>query len=214
LLVPSLMLDPRSLLDIRARTQDEQQRWKESLLYFQRLLTVQQCKPMVLKSPPHGFRLPLLPALFPKAKYVIIERNPYEVFASNLKLWRTLVDMYGLETCSEDDLETFVLAAYALHEEAIAEGIGKLPARSFAKVRYEDLIANPVQQMSRLYTDLDLEGFDAVRSRIEQHLASVSEHTRNRFQISATQKARVDSAWGSMIREKRYRWNEQYLRLQ
>ncbi len=213
LLVPSLMLDPRSLLDIRSRTKDEQTRWKESILYFQRLLTVQQSKPMVLKSPPHGFRLPLLPSLFPKAKYVIIERNPYEVFASNLKLWRTLVDMYGLEPCSLEELETFVLAAYALHEEAIAEGIRGLPPRSFAKVRYEDLIASPVREMSRLYTELDLENFDTVRSPLEQYLASVSEHTRNQFQVSASQKAKVDSAWGKFIRDKSYKWDDQYVRL-
>jgi len=214
LLIPSLMLDPRSLLDVRARPHGEQDCWKESLLYFQRILTVQQDKPMVFKSPPHGFRLPLLPSLFPQARYVIIERNPYEVFSSNLRLWRTLIDMYGLKSCSSEDIETFVLAAYILHEEAVAEGMGKLPLRSVAKVRYEDLVANPIQEMERLYDELDLGGFDAVRRGLEQHLEGVSKHARNHFWISATQKDRVDSAWGDIIRDKKYRWDEQYVNLQ
>jgi len=214
LLAPSLLLNPRTLLDVRARPQKEQERWAESLLYFQRLLTIQQSKPMMFKSPPHGFRLSLLPSLFPLARYVIIERNPYEVFASNLKLWRTLVDMYGLEPSSALDLETFVLSAYVIHEEAIAEGIAKLPPQSFAKVRYEDLIANPLQQMARVYMELNLGDFDAVRGRLEQHLESVKEHARNRFRISAAQKAKVDSAWGRIIQEKQYSWDDQYVSLQ
>jgi omega-hydroxy-beta-dihydromenaquinone-9 sulfotransferase len=211
LLLPSLMRDPRSLL--HPPGQEEQERWKNTLLYFLRLLTVQQNKPIVLKSPPHGFHLPLLPSLFPAARYVIIERNPYEVFASNLKLWRTLVDIYGLEPVASEVIESFVLAAYVLHEETIAEGVRRLPPQSFARVRYEDLVADPVQQLRRLYAELGLTDFESVRSRVERHAATVAEHKRNHFLLSASQKASVESAWGEIIRDKGYMWGEEYVRL-
>ena len=77
---------------------------------------------------------------------MIIERNPYEVFASNLKLWNTLLDMYSLESASSEQIERFVLAAYLIHEEAIAEGIRKLAPETLARVRYEDLVADPLQR--------------------------------------------------------------------
>lgn len=211
LLVPSLMRDPRSLLDLRFRPIDERERWTEAIQYFLRLLTVQQGKPMVLKSPPHGFRLHLLPTLFPGARYVLIERNPYEVFASNLKLWQTLLEMYSLESFSSEDIEAFVLAAYLIHEEIITGGVSRISPGALAMVRYEDLVADPVKQMVRLYTELGMEDIEAVRPLWEQHVALVADHKRNRFIFSAEQKSRVDEQWGAIIREKGYDWSGDYV---
>lgn len=211
LIVPSLMRDAPSLVDIRRRSPEELNRWVEVLQYFLRLLTVQQGKAMILKSPPHGFRLPLLSSLFPLARYVVLERNPYEVFASNLKLWRTLLEMYGVDSVSSDEIEQFILAAYALHEEGIAEGNRNIDPQRIARVRYEELIADPVGRMALLYRELGLEDFEVARPRVERYVAGVSNHTRNRFRLSPRQKHAVDSAWGKLIRERGYDWPDDYL---
>jgi hypothetical protein len=213
LLVPSLMSDPRVLLDLRHRSRDEQDRWAQMLQFFLSLLTVQQSKPMVLKSPTHGFRLPLLPSLFPQSRFVIIERNPYEVFASNLKLWQTLLEMYSLESTFSEQIETFVLAAYQIHEEAIAEGTRNLPPGTVSRARYEELVADPLGQMKRIYAELKLSGFENAQSAVEQHIASVSDHRRNRFVLSPAQKDAVDEMWGPLIREKGYTWPGNWLTL-
>src|SRR5579862_3841860 len=97
LIVPSLMRDVDRLLLLEARMVEDQELWCETFEYFLKLLTLQQRKAMVLKSPTHGYRMKMLQKRFPEARFVLIERNPYEVFASNLKLWRTLTSKYGLE---------------------------------------------------------------------------------------------------------------------
>ena len=211
LISPLLMRDARALLDLCRQAKEEQERWSRVLRYFVQLLAVQQGKTMVLKSPPHGFRLPLLTSLFPQAHYVVIERNPYEVFASNLTLWRTLLEMYSLEVVQPEDIENFVLDAYVLHEQILAEGVGRLNAGSLARVRYEDLIADPIGQMARLYAELGLGEFDKTRPRMAQYLQSVAGHRRNRFLLSPQQKARVDAAWRDLVREKGYYWSDEYV---
>jgi omega-hydroxy-beta-dihydromenaquinone-9 sulfotransferase len=213
LLAPSLTSDPPRLLDLRCRTREEQERWAKIFQLFLRLLSVQQKKAMVLKSPPHGFRLPMLLSLFPQARFVIIERNPYEVFASNLKLWQTLLDMYSLETFSAQQIEAFVLNAYVLQEEAIKEGIRSLQPGKLARVRYEELVRDPLGQMRRMYSELGLAGYETVQPELEKHVASVSEHRRNRFVLSPEQKAILDEQWGSLIREKGYAWPEEWVSL-
>jgi len=213
LLVPSLMREPRFLLDLRKRPVEQQDCWKQSILDFLRLLAVQQGKTMVLKSPPHGFRLPLLSSLFPQARYVIIERNPYEVFASNLKLWRTLLELYSLESYSLAEIETFVLAAYLIHEELIAEGVRHIGPRALVRVRYEDLVADPIGQMVRLYMELGIEGFDSVRPILSRHAADVADYKRNHFLLSPLQKSRLDEEWGEIIRGKGYVWSNDYVGL-
>jgi hypothetical protein len=214
LLVPSLMRDPAALVDLRQRPPEEQKRWADAFQSFLRLLTVQQGKAMVLKSPSHGFKLPLLLSMFPNARYIVIERNPYEVFASNLKLWRTLLDLYALESPSPEEIEKFVLEAYVMHEEAISEGKRRVLSHQLACVRYEDLVADPIREAERLYHELNLRDFDAVREPMENHARAVAGHTRNRFTVSSAQKARVESSWGSLIKAKAYSWPEQYLRVE
>jgi hypothetical protein len=213
LLVPSLMDDPKLLLDLIRRSAEDQDRWKRNIQLFLRELTVQQSKPMVLKSPTHGFRFPLLPSLFSGSRFVIIERNPYEVFASNLKLWKTLLDMYSLESASSEQIEKFVLAAYLIHEEAIAEGTRNLLPENVSRVRYEDLVADPLSEMKRIYSDLKLPGFDDARPALEEYIASVSGHQRNRLALSPAQKNSVDEMWGNLIRDKGYAWPDKWLTL-
>jgi omega-hydroxy-beta-dihydromenaquinone-9 sulfotransferase len=213
LLVPSLMSDPQVLLDLRHRSAEEQDRWKRTIQLFLRELTVQQSKTMVLKSPTHGFRFPLLPSIFPESQFVIIERNPYEVFASNLKLWKTLLEMYSLESASPEQIEKFVLAAYLIHEEAITEGIRQISPEKVARVRYEDLVDDPLREMKRIYSELKLPGYEDARPSIESYIASVAGHQRNRLVLSPAQKNSVDEMWGALIRDKGYGWPDNWLTL-
>jgi omega-hydroxy-beta-dihydromenaquinone-9 sulfotransferase len=213
IIVPSLMRDPKMLVDLRLHSPAERKRWGDALRHFLLLLTVQQGKTIVFKSPPHGFKLPLLIPMFPEARYVIIERNPYEVFASNLKLWRTLLSLYAVETSSSDEIEQFVLAAYLMHEEAITEGVRIADKGKLAFVRYEELANEPIKRMERLYRELQLGDFEQARAHMEKYLASTAGYARNRFTISSAQKARVENSWGDAIRAKGYFWPEQYLSL-
>jgi hypothetical protein len=213
LLVPSLMADPRTLVDLRRRSSEEQERWKQRLDLLLRELTVQQGKPMALKSPTHGFRLPMLSSMFPGSRFVIIERNPYEVFASNLKLWQTLLDMYSLESASLEQIEKFVLAAYLIHEEAIAEGLRKITPENIARVKYEDLVSNPLAEMHRIYSELKLPGFEDAQPALQEYIAGVTGHQRNRLVLSSAQKNSVDEMWGALIRDKGYGWPGNWLTL-
>jgi hypothetical protein len=213
LIVPSLMRDPKTLVDLRQRSAAEQKIWGETLRRFLLLLTIQQRKTMVFKSPPHGFKLPLLLSMFPQSRYIVIERNPYEVFVSNLKLWRTLINQYAVESSSSDEIEQFVLAAYLMHEDAIAEGKNGTDANRLAFVRYEALTADPIGEMERLYRELEISNFEQARPSLEEYVAGVAGYARNHFALSPTQKARVEDSWGPVIRAKGYAWPDQYLSL-
>jgi omega-hydroxy-beta-dihydromenaquinone-9 sulfotransferase len=71
-------------------------------------------------------------------------------------------------------------------------------------VRYEDLVTDPVGEMERLYSELGIDSFQAVRPKVEEHVARVSGHQRNRFLLSPIQKERLDEQWGTIIHQKGY----------
>ena len=47
-----------------------------------------------------------------------------------------------------------------------------IPAGQFCEVRYEDLVAQPIQQMQRVYEELNLGGFEKVRPQMEAYFAT------------------------------------------
>lgn len=214
LLVPSQMRHAPQFFNFRALPVEDQNRWRGTFSYFLKLLTIQQGKPMVLKSPPHGYRMSILQQQFPEARYIIIERNPYEVFASNLKLWQILTERYSLERCFAGELEDFILSAYTLHENAIEEGVQRIRPGFVAFVRYEELEQDSIEQMSRIYRALNLDDFETARIRMEKYLAKVSGHVRNRFSLSFAQKKKVEDRWGECISQKGYQWPAGYIDLE
>lgn len=213
LLFPSLLRDPGGLVDMNQLSLDEQERWANLLKEFLLLLTVQQRKAMVLKSPPHGFRLALLLQKFPGAHFVVIERNPYEVFASNLKLWRTLLDMYALEEYSVKEIEDFVLQSYLLHEDVIAKNLAPELATRVRLVRYEALVRDPIGEMERLYKEWKVDGFSEVKLHMQDYTRNHSGYIRNRFTLSKAQKKTIEESWGQIITQKGYDWPAEHLTL-
>ena len=87
---------------------EEQERWKAGLLRFMRRLTWRANKPIVLKSPPHTARVRLLLELFPEARFIHIVRDPYVIFSSTVRLWKSLYDVEGLQKPRFDGLEDYV----------------------------------------------------------------------------------------------------------
>jgi omega-hydroxy-beta-dihydromenaquinone-9 sulfotransferase len=213
LIAPSLMRQPRYLLDLDSRTLEERTSWVAALQSFLSLLTVQQHKPMVLKSPPHGFKLPLLLELYPQARFLLIERNPYEVFASNVKLWRTLLDLYAVEPWSVEDVESFVLEAYVIHEEAISRGARLAGSSQFSRVRYEDLVHEPAGEIKRLYDELNLPWSETLQAAMEEHIRGMAGHARNRFLLSLEQRERIERHWRVHIKEKGYEFSDEYIQM-
>jgi hypothetical protein len=59
-----------------------------------------------------------------------------------------------------------------------------------------------------------LEDFETARAGLERYLKNVADHKRNRFRLTLAQKERVDSQWGSFIREKGYSWPDDHLTLE
>jgi len=65
-------------------------RWRRTFKTLLRTITCKTGKRLILKSPPHTARIPVLKQMFPGAVFIHIVRDPYVVFPSTLNLWRTL----------------------------------------------------------------------------------------------------------------------------
>jgi hypothetical protein len=178
--------------------------WKATFLRFLRELTFKDRRRLILKSPPHSCRIGVLLEMFPDARFVHIVRNPYVVFPSTVNLWKSLYRAHGLQRPTFAGLEEHVLDTFVRLYDRLKEGRKLIAPRRYHELRYEDLLRDPIRQMRALYEQLELGGFEEVRPRLEQYLASVAGYETNRYQLTPERRAEITRRWGDVIRRYGY----------
>jgi omega-hydroxy-beta-dihydromenaquinone-9 sulfotransferase len=155
--------------------------WKQMFLYFLKKLTIKANKPIVLKSPSHTYRVPLLLELFPDAKFVYIRRDPYAVYKSSVHLRRTLFQENSLAIPDESHIEEDALdwMEHCLRRYESTKHL--IPAGNLHELRFEDLEADPVGEMHRLYQGLSFSGWERVEPAIRAQLPELQSYKKNKF---------------------------------
>lgn len=204
---PNHLPQGRESLELQQLTPEQRRRWERGFLRFLRTLTCKDGRRLVLKSPTHTWRIPTLLSLFPDARFVHIIRNPYAVFPSTINLWKTLYETQGLQQPHFQGLEEHVLTTFTWLYERLEQTRDLIPSRRFYELRYENLIADPVGELERLYDHLELAEFEQVRPRIEQFFHENANYQTNRYaRLSAEAQTKITQRWASVIQ--RYGYSE------
>ena len=179
-------------------------RWRRTFKTLLRTITCKTGKRLILKSPPHTARIPVLKQMFPGAIFIHIVRDPCVVFPSTLNLWRTLWKTQGLQRPTSVALEEHVLRTGELMYKRLEEGKRLLDADQFYELRYEDLTRDPVAEMQKLYEHLGLGGFTDYRPRLEEYLATIKGYETNRYDLTPQQRDAITQRWGTIIEQYGY----------
>ncbi len=105
---------------------------------------------LLLKSPNHTFRLPLLSALFPRAQFIWIGRDTGEVLASNRKMWRTMMELYGLWECPPHAIEGLMRDMVRACAAVLGRCVDVMPQDRMLWVDFEQLHAHPKEVLQRV----------------------------------------------------------------
>lgn len=187
-------------LTLRDAAPEERQRWKEALSTFLRKLSFKYHRPLLLKSPAHTGRLNVLLELFPTAKFVHIHRHPYEVFQSTMHTWRKVQTFWGLQ--DGDVTEARVLADYVEVYDAFFAERHRLTDENYCEVRYDELAADPIGELRRVYSSLGLPEFEQAEPTIREYAQSIEGYARNSYaQLPEATRERVFQAWRRSFEE-------------
>jgi omega-hydroxy-beta-dihydromenaquinone-9 sulfotransferase len=188
-------------LDLESVPRREREKWKKALFCFLQKLTFKDPRRLVLKSPPHTSRIPILLEMFPDAKFVHIVRNPYVVYPSTVNLWKAFHRKHGLQKPEAPWLEEHVFTTLSRMYEHYEAGKKRLDPSRLHELKYEDLVRDPVGEMRNVYEKLKLGGFEAVQPRIEAYFAEKKDYSTNKYELTPALREQISKRWGEWIRK-------------
>lgn len=178
------LIDPRRLLECGAASWSGggsgAGRWQE----FVRGIAAGGDGRLLLKSPGHTFRIPMLRQLFPGARFIWIGRHPGEVLASNVRMWNAMMSVYALWDCPQDVLHEFLRAAMRACSGVLEQCVAEMTREQLLWVDFEALQTDPervLRQILQFAGKRPQQGGErSLAADIERALSSVPIHRGER----------------------------------
>lgn len=160
----------------------------EDYQYFRRqlqaILSLRPGGPLVLKDPCHIWHLPELLKTFPDARIIQLHRDPQQTVASFVSLCRALQEG-GATARPLPQIGEYCMHMLTTGLDRMLTARDQLPAQNFIDLSYQDLVANPLGTMEKIYLKLDMPFTRQSHSGIEQWLAQGSKHTgKHHYQLA------------------------------
>ncbi len=171
-------------------------RWKDTYLsVLKKAAWKTGQRRLIVKNPVNTARIKLLLELFPDAKFIYVYRNPYVVLPSTLYFYRKTLEITQLQTIGQDEIEANVLYFYSqLLQRFLAEK-HLIPPQNLVQVRFEDLEADPLAELCRIYQHLQLPGFAAAEGDFCAYIASQANYQKNYYALNEGVIEKVNRHW-------------------
>ncbi|MGA7540204.1 MAG: sulfotransferase [Steroidobacteraceae bacterium] len=150
---PSLyrgLIDPRRLLECGAASWSGNAEPLERWQAFVQGVAASGDGRLLLKSPGHTFRIPLLRELFPRGRFIWIGRHPGEVLASNIRMWSAMMRVYALWDCPADMLERFLREAVRACTGVLERCVQEITREQMLWVDFEALQTDPERVLRQI----------------------------------------------------------------
>jgi omega-hydroxy-beta-dihydromenaquinone-9 sulfotransferase len=160
--------------------------------------TVQQTQQqqLLLKSPVHTARIPLLLSLFPDAQFLYIHRNPYDVFRSAAHMADTTYWYTYLNTPNDDMIQEFILRQYEILWDRYEQGRVMLRPDQWMEVSFDDVSSKPLETVRSIYKHFSWD-WKGIESTLQSELSNVKAYERNRHQpLSPALRRVIEDRWG------------------
>ncbi|MBS4012492.1 MAG: sulfotransferase [Bacteroidetes bacterium] len=171
------------LADLKVSMENERlsENWEKSFSHFVSKLVYKNNGIALFKNPFHSYRVRHLKALFPNAKFIHIHRNPLEVIPSTIRMWNIVGSQNLLAGKWTDISYQSAIDMFNSLWGSIKLQTKDLDSESYCKVRFDELEADTVGVLKKLYSNLNLSFSDEFEKNVREFLLSVKTYEKNKY---------------------------------
>ena len=147
---------------------------------------------LLIKNSAHMARVAMVLRHFPRARFVLLQREAEDSIRSLVQVKQRLAELVGLQPAP--DLCTQVEQTVAAHRQLInAFEVSRplIPADQLLEVDYNDLVAMPLETVQRIYDHFRLGGWDEARGPIRKRISQARSYTADPVQLPAEAQRRL-----------------------
>ncbi|NNE25473.1 MAG: sulfotransferase [Saprospiraceae bacterium] len=186
----------------------EKSKWQKAYLSILNRISVhQKGRQLLIKNPHNTGRVRELLELFPRAKFIHIYRNPYEIFSSTFRMYDMVVKTQFLQEYSKDDIEQKILYYYNSVMGRYFKDKSLIPDGQLIEIKFEEFEKDPLSSMHRIYKQLNLDMTDATLSRMRSYVEGLKDYSKNVHEVPDQLKAQIEADWAFGFRELGYQMN-------
>ncbi|HKK87747.1 MAG TPA: sulfotransferase, partial [Saprospiraceae bacterium] len=158
---------------------------------------------LIIKNPGTTAQVKFIRAIYPGARFIFLHRNPYDVFYSNIKLWKRLLDNLALQVISDEDIKENILYIYRKMHLNYLEDKKAIPAGHLVEIPYQELSSAPKECLSSIFRELGLPNFERKLPHFEKYLNQIS-HTESHYDYQSEDLTRINRDWKFMFENFNY----------
>ena len=178
------------------------QGWKNTYIYLLKKMSYKYSgKNVLLKSPVNTGRIKLLLETFPDAKFVHICRNPYKVYLSTWRLYKSILPIFSFQHADYEAVDRFILDFYKEVYRRYFSEKGLIPKGNLVEVRYEDFVKKPVYTLKTVYKTLKIKGFEQAKPAFERYVKLHEDYQPYTYKIDESIRKKVYDEWGFAFKE-------------
>jgi hypothetical protein len=166
----------------------EKKEWEEQFCNYFRKLYFLKRKTIVSKNPFNSFRIKELSVLFPKARFIHIVRHPFEVVPSTVNMWRIVLKQNRLNRDGSDPEIEDVTKGLEKLLTTIKKDSAVIPKDNFFEMKFEDLEADPVGEIKKIYSRFQMPINDVFCQKIQSFVDSMNGYRKNEFHLTDHEK--------------------------
>jgi hypothetical protein len=191
-------------LDLSGLSPRELARWKRTFLRFLQALTFRDPRRLVLKSPTHTARVPVLLEMFPDARFVHIVRDPRVVVPSTVRMRTSMTRAHGFQKQDSAAVKERVFEDFRVIYDRLEEARPLFRSGRFHELRYEELVKDPLGELASTYQALALDGFEQARPRVEEYLRQTDGYETNKYSLGEDDRREIEARCDDVIRRYGY----------
>ena len=179
--------------------------WKNQIQFFLKKIVIHQNKqPLIIKNPVYTTRIKYLLEMWPDARFIHIYRNPFRVYPSAKLYFHKMLSKLALQPFDPAEIESIVLKSYQRMLNQLYRDVSELPENQFTEVRFEDLEKNPIRELERIYSSLELPDWNSAKPATQTYLNQISGYKKNRYNLKKTDIETVQNSWKKYLDKWQY----------
>lgn len=175
--------------------------FRKSFINLTKKISMKNSKQPLLKNPWDAMRISWLKEVFPQAKFIHIYRRPEKVIPSTLRMWKKMVKDNLLKGTPYNPSLSDGARWYLHFELTIAKDLKGISPEDHVSISYEELIADPVKTIQRVYDGLNMTAPENLNETIPRYMEENKGNKSPKSDLSDKEIGEIQSVMKDYLKE-------------